>query len=161
MKDYDFEESIGYWLAISHQAFQRALSERLSPEGITHRQTHVIGWLKLEQELSQGDLARRMMIEPPTLVRILDRMEAAGWLRRDGDPTDRRRRIVRLTPAAEPIWERIIEHALELRQAAVEGMTAEDVVHLKALLRQIFTNLTHGPAVAGSRASATSDQEFS
>lgn len=161
MKDYDFEESIGYWLGISNQSYQRALSERLAPEGITHRQTHVIGWLKLEQELSQGDLARRMMIEPPTLVRILDRMEAAGWLRRDGDPTDRRRRIVRLTPAAEPIWQQIIQHALALRQAAVTGMTIEEVQILKVLLRRIFTNLTNYSTVAGSGTMATSDQEFS
>ncbi|MBI1346324.1 MarR family transcriptional regulator [bacterium] len=159
MPDYDFEESIGYWLAVSNQAFQRSLSERLSPEGITHRQTHVIGWLKLEKQLSQGDLARKMMIEPPTLVRILDRMEAAGWVRREGDPNDRRRRIVRLADAAEPVWERIVEHALELRQAAVVGMSSDEVALLKTLLRKIFTNLAQPSHVAVPLMAASTDQE--
>lgn len=143
MANYDFEKSIGYWLAVSNQAYQRILSERLAPEGITHRQTHVIGWLKLEDELTQRDLADRMMIEPPTLVRILDRMEAAGWVRREGDPADRRRRIVKLTPAAEPIWERITQHAAELRQEAASGLSTDEMQTLLALLQRVFKNLTH------------------
>ncbi len=141
MAEYDFEESVGYWLTLATQAYHRVLAERLAPAGITHRQTHVIGWLKLSGELSQGELARKMLIEPPTLVRILDRMEAAGWVQRSGDPQDRRRRIVRLTEAAEPVWERIADCARELRQAAVTGMSDHESAQLKQLLQRVFANL--------------------
>ncbi|HUQ70023.1 MAG TPA: MarR family transcriptional regulator, partial [Planctomycetaceae bacterium] len=82
MAAYDFEESLGYWLTITTQAWHRTMIDRLAPDGITYRQMHVIGWLKFDGELSQAELARKMMIEPPTLVRILDRMEEAGLLQR-------------------------------------------------------------------------------
>lgn len=141
MAEYDFEESVGYWLTLATQAYHRVLAERLSPAGITHRQTHVIGWLKLCGELSQGELARKMLIEPPTLVRILDRMEAAGWVRRSGDPRDRRRRIVSLTDNADPVWERIADCARELRQAAVAGLSERESSQLKRLLQHVFANL--------------------
>src|SRR5437773_2558203 len=75
MQPYDFEESVGYWLTVVTQAYHRALNEQLAPYGVTYRQSHVLGWLMVEGELTQGELARRMMIDPPTLVRILDRME--------------------------------------------------------------------------------------
>jgi len=141
MADYDFEESLGYWLTVTTQALHRRLAEELAPDGITYRQTHVIGWLKLRGELSQADLARLMMIEPPTLVRILDRMEQAGWIRRTGDPTDRRRRIVQLAPKAEPIWDRIADRARALREAAAAGLTPAEVNQLKRLLRRVHANL--------------------
>ncbi|MEZ6073592.1 MAG: hypothetical protein R3C10_25775 [Pirellulales bacterium] len=45
--------------------------EELTPHGITFRQMQVMAWLMLEGELSQNELASRMIIEPPTLVGVL------------------------------------------------------------------------------------------
>jgi MarR family transcriptional regulator for hemolysin len=139
--DYDFEESIGYWLTLATQSLHRASSHQLAPHGITFRQAQVIGWLVLTGELSQGDLVRRMMIEPPTLVRILDRMEAAGLIRRDGDPLDRRRRIVRLTEQAEPVWSQIAATFRQVRQVAGRGLSADELNQLKELLQKVQANL--------------------
>jgi MarR family transcriptional regulator for hemolysin len=71
---------------------------------VTFRQAQVLGCLALEGSLSQTGLADRMRIEPPTLVGILDRMERDGWIRRDADKTDRRRKLIQPTPAAKPAW---------------------------------------------------------
>lgn len=141
MQPYDFEASLGYWLTLTAQAYHRQVAERLAPQGITYRQSHVVGWLALCGELSQAELASRMMIEPPTLVRLLDRMESAGLIRRDGDPHDRRRRIVRLTPAAEPVWEQITRSARQVRQLASQGLSAAEVTQLRSLLERVSTNL--------------------
>ena len=48
---------------------------------------------------SQRELADLMHIEPPTLVRHLDRLEADGFVERRPDPDDRRRLLVFVTPA--------------------------------------------------------------
>ena len=80
MLHHDFEESVGYWLITTAHGYQRALNERLAPEGITYRQCQVLGYLALEGPLPQSELAGRMQIEPPTLVGILDRMEREGWI---------------------------------------------------------------------------------
>ena len=45
MLTYDFEESIGYWLILSSQAYRRVISEELAPHGITFRQAQVLGCL--------------------------------------------------------------------------------------------------------------------
>jgi MarR family transcriptional regulator for hemolysin len=82
-----------------------------------------------------------MMIEPPTLVRILDRMEAAGLIRRDGDPRDRRRRIVWLTDEAEPIWAQIAATLRQVRQVAGRGLSSAELKQLKRLLQKVHVNL--------------------
>lgn len=142
MQPYDFEESVGYWLTQATQSFHRALNERLAPHGITYRQSHVIGWLMLEGEMTQAELARRMMIEPPTLVRILDRMEALGWISRQDCPADRRRKLIRVTDAAEPAWDKIVSCAKQVRQVVGRGLSADEQYVLKDLLRRLCDNLT-------------------
>ena len=156
MPGYDFEQSVGYWLTQATQLYHRVLSERLAPQGVTYRQMQVIGWLKLCGDLCQIELARKMLIEPPTLVRILDRMEEAGWLQRSGDPADRRRRILRLTPAAEPVWELIADAGRQLRQQAVRGLNEQEAEQILSLLRRISMNLSALPPLELTPVSETS-----
>jgi MarR family transcriptional regulator, transcriptional regulator for hemolysin len=139
--DYDFENSVGYWICQASHAFQRAFNEELAPQGVTYRQAQVLGCLALEGRLSQIDLAERMRIEPPTLVGILDRMERDGWIRRDGDKKDRRRKLVQPTAAAKPIWTKIVGVAKRVRARATRGMTNTQLAQLKKLLGLVQANL--------------------
>jgi MarR family transcriptional regulator for hemolysin len=141
MLHYDFESSIGAWLTLTTQTYHRAVSDELAPHGITYRQSMVLGWLALEGELSQTELASKMMVEPPTLVGILDRMERDGWITRHNCPGDRRKKIIRTNPAAEPVWERIVECAQRVRRRAIEGLSERDLATLKKLLHRIQSNL--------------------
>lgn len=141
MLQYDFESSIGYWLTLANQALHRALNDELAPTGITYRQSQVIGWLALEGELTLSELAARMLIEPPTLVGIVDRMERSGWIVRAGCDEDRRRKLIRLTPEAEPVWEQMVDCCLRVRARATAGLSEEQAAQLRDLLRQVHENL--------------------
>ena len=142
MLEYDFENSVGFWVCQTSHALQRAFNEELAPQGVTFRQAQVLGCLALEGRLPQTELAERMRIEPPTLVGILDRMERDGWIRRDGDKTDRRRKLVEPTPAAKPVWSKIVAVAKRVRARATAGMTAGQLTQLKKLLDMVRENLS-------------------
>ena len=139
--DYDFENSAGFWIMTAAHDYERAFNDELAPEGITLRQCQVLGFLALAGPLAQNELAERMRIEPPTLVGILDRMERDGWIRRDGDKTDRRRKFVEATPAARPVWNKIVAAAKRVRERATRGMTASQLAQLKKLLGVVQENL--------------------
>jgi len=141
MLHYDFENSIGYWLVMTAQACERALSAELLPQGITYRQCQVLGWLVHEGDLSQNELAERMRVEPPTLTGILDRMERSGWVERHVDVHDRRRKLIRPGPQAEPIWAKIVACLRRVRTDAVRGLSSEEVTRLRELLGRVQTNL--------------------
>jgi MarR family transcriptional regulator for hemolysin len=142
MLHHDFEESVGYWLITTAHAYQRALNERLAPEGVTFRQAQVLGYLALEGPLSQTNLADRMQIEPPTLVGILDRMERSDWIERQGCPDDRRKKLIHPTETALPIWSKILACAKEVRSHATHGLTDRQQATLKRLLTVIQQNLS-------------------
>jgi MarR family transcriptional regulator for hemolysin len=141
MLEYDFEQSVAYWVVMTAHAFERALNNELSQHGITYRQWQVLGWLALEGELSQVELAERMRIEPPTLVGILERMERAEWIRRRPCPMDRRRRLVSPAPSAEPIWSKVVACARKIRGQATLGIDEADLHKMKATLGKIRDNL--------------------
>lgn len=141
LRQYDFEESVGYWVVMTAHLFRRALNEELAEHGITYRQWQVLAWLALEGCLSQAELAERMDIEPATLVSVLGRMQRDGWIRRDGCPSDRRKRLVRPTAKAEPLWEQGIECARRVRERAVQGFTRKEVRVVKRLLGGMHENL--------------------
>jgi MarR family transcriptional regulator for hemolysin len=148
--EYDFDQSVGYWLTVTTQAFHRAIQHELAPYGITYRQLQVLSWLALEGEMSQIELAGKMMIEPPTLVGVLDRMERDGWISRRICAADRRRKLVRAMPEAEPAWETIVQCARRVRARATEGITPRQLATVKKVLGRVRRNLAAAsPAAMG------------
>ena len=107
----------------------------------------VIGWLVLEGELSQAELAAKMMVEPPTLVGIVDRMERNGWISRHSCPSDRRKKLIRLNPAVEPVWGKIMECAARIRARATQGLSDRQLKTLIKLLRHVHDNIDARAAV--------------
>jgi MarR family transcriptional regulator for hemolysin len=143
---YDFEQSIGYWLVRASQAYERAMNAELAPRGITLRQCQVLGCLALYGELSQTELAERVHVEPPTLVGILDRMERDGWISRHDCATDRRKKMIRPQPQAEPVWSEITDCARRVRARATSTLSPEQLAQLKELLGHVLESLAADPA---------------
>lgn len=139
---YDFDESLGYHLCGAADALRTAINDELAGHGITFRQFQVIAWLVHEgQELSQAELAAKMMIEPPTLVGLLDRMEQQGWILRTAYPGDRRKKIIRPAPAAEAVWETMVEVLGRVRARATARLTPAQVESLMEMLQTVRESL--------------------
>lgn len=126
---------------MASKAFQRALNEEIKPHGITWRQCEVLAYLALAGPLAQAELAERMGIEPPTLVRILDRMQRDGFIFRKLCPEDRRKKLVTPAPAAQPVWSKIAECAKRVRSQAIRGLSPTEVTQLKRMLHTVEQNL--------------------
>lgn len=152
MLEYDYENSVGYWLSTTTHAIRRALEAELARERVTWRQWEVFTWLSLEGELTQAELAERMCVEAPTLTGILCRMEREGWLERRPCPDDRRCKRISPTPRAEEVWRRISDCGHRVRQRAIQGIDEESLAALRTLCAQIRGNLGQSPAETGDEA---------
>ena len=141
MLEYDFENSVTYWVCMTSRALEQALNEELAPHGITYRQCQVIGWLALEGDLSQSQLAERLRVEASTLVGLLDRMEKAGWIRRQPSPKDRRIKLVQPTPQVKPVWAKITECGRKVRARASQGLSEQELSTLRNIMTRMQTNL--------------------
>jgi MarR family transcriptional regulator for hemolysin len=141
MLEYDFKESIGYSVAMAYRALRMALDAKLVRYGITFRQWQVLACLALEGEISQVKLAELIGVEGPTLVRILDRMEHKGWIKRNVSLRDRRQKLITPTKKVEGVWRKMTECAHGVRNNAVKGISTKDVANLRRLLEKIRENL--------------------
>ena len=133
-------------LAKAFKGVNAELGRRLEPHGVHPGQDYVLDELWREDGQPVGVLAGRVGIEVPTLVRTLTRMEAAGLLRREADPADGRRAIVRLTDRGREL-ERIVPAILaDVTEQAASGMTDADREQLLRLLRELRENLVRARA---------------
>src|SRR5246127_4483411 len=85
--------------------YDRALRAQLP--GMTLGRCAVLIQLAQHERPNQAALAQILDIRPITLVRLLDRLEAAGFVERIPDPDDRRAHVLALTAKALPIIESI------------------------------------------------------
>ena len=141
MLEYDFKESIGYSVAMANRALRKALDAELGHYGITFSQWQVLASLALEGETSQVKLAELIGVEGPTLVRILDRMEQKGWIKRKVSSRDRRQKLISPTKKVEGVWRKMTECAHGVRRGAVNGISSKDIAKLRRLLEKIRENL--------------------
>jgi MarR family transcriptional regulator, negative regulator of the multidrug operon emrRAB len=79
-------------------------------------------------------LAEAMRVSHSRAVRVVDRLEAAGLARRESDPSDGRRALVRLEPAGRELAERALEARARVLLSAVAELEADDVRDLERLL---------------------------
>jgi MarR family transcriptional regulator for hemolysin len=97
--------------------------QRARRRGMTRAQWVILSWLERQSGISQSDLAGLVEVEPITVCRLIDRLEARGLVERRADPKDRRVRRLHLTAKAKPILDEIHAYRDELRQAVTEGIT--------------------------------------
>ncbi len=72
--------------------------------GLSQAQFFVLLLLKRNPDgLSVGALADGVSVTSQTMTRTIDRMEGAGFCRRETDPQDRRAWLIRLAPAGDEI----------------------------------------------------------
>src|SRR5580704_6803945 len=101
-------------MRLLHQTAQLACSRydralRAQLPGMTLGRCAVLIQLAQHERPNQAALAQILDIRPITLVRLLDRLEAAGFVERIADPDDRRAHVLALTAKALPLIESIHE----------------------------------------------------
>jgi MarR family transcriptional regulator for hemolysin len=82
---------------------------------------------RLGEAVRQVTLAEHVGIEGPSLVRLLDHLCAAGLVRRDEDPDDRRAKTITLTDEGRAVTARMEEHLMELRARVLKDVSHEDL----------------------------------
>ncbi|SDD50251.1 transcriptional regulator, MarR family [Cupriavidus sp. YR651] len=94
----------------------------------------------------QVTLADYVGVEGATLVRLVDQLSAAGLVRREVDPSDRRANVLSLTEAGDRMAEQI---EVELKQLRAEVFAEVSEADMAATLR-VLDALSRAAAAASS-----------
>ena len=131
------ETTIGRLLFLTHRTVHDELDRRLAERGAS-----LWNWVLLKEAAnaegaSQRELAQHMRIEPPTLTRHLDKLEADGLVERRPDPDDRRVVRVDVTAAGYERLRELHEVVHELDDELRGILTKRDVEVLSRALPRV------------------------
>ena len=137
----DLSRNFGFLLNDVARLLRTTYDRRVRSLGLTRSQWWVLTHLFRADGVTQSELADILEIEKPTLGRLLDRLEAKGWVRREADASDRRARRVYLTQTAEPALATMREIAAEVRRDAMSGLSADERERFVDVLLAVKSNL--------------------
>lgn len=135
------DEYIGFLISDVARLMRTAFDRRVRKLGLTRAQWMVITRLHRHAGASQSELADMMEIEKATCGRLIDRLEAKGWVERRAHKSDRRINRIYLTPEAERVHKRIWKIAEKTVDEALSDLTRTEAAQLGQLLGRVKTKL--------------------
>lgn len=91
--------------------------------------------------LTQGELARLISVEGPTMVRMLDALARDGLIEREQSTEDRRVTLNRITPAGQKAIEDIMAITNELRGDVLDGIEPDKLATTVEVLTRVIKRL--------------------
>lgn len=121
-------------------AFLRESKRLFRPHGLTGAQFNLLNIVATtDGGLSQRELSDHLVVDRSNVTGLIDRMEAAGWLKRTDHPADRRVYRVVLTPAGRRLWKEVAPRyravVRQVTQTLPEGRMQATLATLQQLER--------------------------
>lgn len=101
--------------------------KRARAHGMTRAQWAILIWLERQAGLSQKELAEILEVEPITVARLIDRLQARGMVERRPDPKDRRIWRLHLRPAAVAVLGEIDEQRAAITELVTHGIDQDSL----------------------------------
>ena len=137
---YCADESVGWLMKRALMSIAQAADRRLEPKGITHAQWAALFMLQRCRASTVAELARETQSDPGAMTRLLDRLEAKGFCRRQRCTDDRRVVRVELTPEGEVAAQEVPAVLSQVLNEHLAGFSKTEWSQLKDMLRRMVAN---------------------
>ena len=132
-KRLDVATAPGHLIRRAQQIAVSIFADRLAASDITPVQFAILNALSETPDIDQVTLAKRVAFDPATSGSVIGRLEAKGWLTRQAHATDRRRKLLVITPTGL--------QALAGMQTAVADVQSQILAPLNAGEQKQFVDL--------------------
>ena len=134
MKETD---CIFFQLAKANQLAGRFLGAKVSPLNITSVQAMVLVFLDVADRFTSSERVKKTELDSATLSGILDRLEAAGFIERKGNPDDRRSVRIHLTAKGKVMSREAKKMISEANLEFLEILTAAQKSDLHTIIKKL------------------------
>jgi DNA-binding MarR family transcriptional regulator len=133
--------SFGYLFNDVTLLFRKHFDRRAVKFGLTRAQWRATKMLYHREGLRQTELAEWLEMEPIAVGRVIDRLQAAGFVERRADPRDRRAWRLYITEQARVIVGDMELIARDLRKDATRGIASDELAAALGVINRIKENL--------------------
>lgn len=140
----NIETQAGFLITQIKQIGGRVFDRILQKENIKEfngAQGKILYVLWQQDHISIIELSRQTGLANTTLTSMLDRMEAAGLLRRLPDPKDRRKNLIALTEKALQLKESYDKVSMEMHEVYFKNFSTEEILAFEGYLRRVLENV--------------------
>ena len=129
---------LSYLLSRASHVVLQQFQATVHGAGLSTLEWRVLATLSDGDGLTIGDLAREVLAQQPTLTKLVQRMEKAGWVRRGEDPSDARRTLVFETGQGRSAVAHLLALAKDHEAQLLAGFSSHDVMALKKILKSLI-----------------------
>jgi DNA-binding MarR family transcriptional regulator len=122
--------ALAHDMRLSVMRLSRRLRNQRVDTSVTLTHLAALSTLKRHGPMSPGELAAHERVQPPSMTRVVGRLEEMGLVTRTPHPTDGRQVIIELSPAAQEL--------LEVEARAREAWLSERLQALSAEQRAVL-----------------------
>lgn len=144
-KSFDFEHAPGHLVRRAHQLAVAIFMEETGDFDVTPVQFAILNALIDDPGEDQVTLARRVAFDAATSGSVISRLESKGWVRREADPADRRRKLLWVTPEGEQVALRMKRAVVRAQARIVAPLDAAERVQLAQLLGKLVAGHEAAP----------------
>jgi MarR family transcriptional regulator, transcriptional regulator for hemolysin len=137
----DWHQHLGFLLDDVAYLYTRRFEEHARGLSLTLHQCKALAVLANCEGINQTRLSETSDIVSTNLVRILDRLEAGGWVERNVNPYDRRAHLLTTTERAKPVVQHIWRAVRKTNAEALKDLAIRDLPALMELLARVHVNL--------------------
>lgn len=128
--DFDIcaEDRLPILLIRVTQLWRQRMDTELADHGLSQAKWRTLATLSLFPDgLIQSELAEELGIEGPSLVAMIDRLSKDNWVERIPCGTDRRCKVIRLTPRAWPLIDEIRDSSEKIYQSTFASVNPDQI----------------------------------
>jgi DNA-binding MarR family transcriptional regulator len=127
----------GFLLSWNGRRTAHQFAQALEPLGLRPPHFGVMTLIATDPGLTQQELAERSLIDPSSMVAVVDELEELGYAERQTHPGDRRKHAVHLTSDGERMLERARAAAMKTAKDVLAPLDAGEIETLRLLLRKL------------------------
>lgn len=136
------EQNIGFLIKTINDKLKVKADADLKQYNLTFTQSRVFSFLMSKGgQATQKEIEIFLEIAHPTVVGIVSRMEQNGYVTSWIDNTDKRNKIVKLTPKAVTLEKDMEQDIIATEKKLLKSLSTDDISYLRKMLLTIYKNL--------------------
>ena len=148
-KSFDFAHAPGHLIRRAQQIAVAEFAREAVAHDVTPVQFAFMNAMMDTPGVDQITLANRVAFDAATSGSVIGRLEAKGWVRREADAQDRRRKRLFVTPEGASALRRMNAAVERAQQKILAPLAAEDQETFMRLLAQLVAGHEQSGEVTG------------
>ncbi len=133
-----FMDNLGFVVNKVGERINREIEAVTAPHGLAVRQYGLLVLLQAEGPQAQIVLSQRVGLDRTSVMRTIDMLEERGLVRRDSNPSDRRKHSVVLTDTGAELLANTLSEVRQAERAFAVALSDQEQAQLLGLLRRLL-----------------------